>query len=262
MHTTPAQIGLIGDVHGHVQHAVNAVNVLAASGITEVHFLGDFGFVWSGRLLEELALKQLRLTLEANGQIAFVTGGNHENYDRLLAIEPDEAGIRWIRKNIGLLPRGWRAHTPSGRVIASLGGANSIDRYSRKSGVSWWPQEQITEEDLASLGTDPVDILLSHDSPVSGALNERLRSSEHLWHPAGAQYAHEGHYIFHRGFQRVKPKIVLSGHYHLFLDVVETFRDEDGKEFDSRVVILNEGRLPRYVGALDTETLKFQVFGT
>lgn len=259
MHTTPPLLGLVGDVHGQAAHAVAAVDALHARGVTEVHFLGDFGMVWSGRNSDDMALKRLRLALEANGQTAFVTGGNHENYDRLLAIEPDGAGIRWIRKNIGLLPRGWRALTPSGRVIASLGGANSIDRYSRKAGVSWWPQEQITEEDLAALGTDLVDVLLAHDSPMSGALDERLRAGNHLWPAAGLAYSHEGHVMFHRGFRQVKPRLVVSGHYHLFLDVVESFRDEDGAEFESRVVILHESRFPRFVGLLDTESLELKV---
>lgn len=255
MHVSPRRIGLVGDVHGIATHAILAVESLAAQGITEHHFLGDFGFLWNGRNADQLKLKSLRLALERHGGVAFVTGGNHENYDALDRIAPGSDGIRKLTNNIRWLPRGWRFHTSAGRVIASLGGANSIDRNRRRPGTSWWPQEQITEEDLVALGSEPVDILLAHDAPITRGLTGRLASSAHLWSAAAIAYADMGQQMFHRGFTAVQPKLVVSGHYHLHVDTTEDFRAPDGTVFTSRSVILNESQASPYIGILDTETL-------
>ncbi|MBC7760527.1 MAG: hypothetical protein H7201_01745 [Candidatus Saccharibacteria bacterium] len=47
-HLSPARIGLVGDVQGDLNVTRNAIKVLGARGIAEIHFLGDFGFVWHG----------------------------------------------------------------------------------------------------------------------------------------------------------------------------------------------------------------------
>ena len=257
-HISPRLLGIVADVHGNVHVALNAINVLVARGITEIHFLGDFGFMWRDDVAGQLAFKRLRLALEDGGATAFVTGGNHENYDLMLAIEPDPEGIRWMRKNIGLIPRGWRASTPSGTTIASLGGANSIDRYNRKPRVSWWWQESITEEDLTALGTEHVDVLLGHDSPKSAALYQKLLPSARFWTPQGLLYSDLGQAMFHRGFMAVTPKLSLGGHYHLRLDTTEEFHDLNGNVFESRAVILDADGEMNSVAILDTETLELE----
>jgi hypothetical protein len=60
--------------------------------------------------------------------------------------------------------------------IGVMGGANSIDKYSRWEGIDWWPQEVITENDIGKLLTKTVanshlDIMLTHDCP-SKKVNE------------------------------------------------------------------------------------------
>lgn len=252
-------IGLIGDVHGQYNHASLAIQMLAEDDVHDLHFLGDFGFVWDGSKAEHSTLDALAHTLGDHDSIAHVTGGNHENFDLLLAIEPDSEGIRWIRHNIALLPRGWRWTAPSGTTIASLGGANSIDRYARKPRQSWWPQEQITDADLAALGSEPVDVLLGHDSPRTMALAVMLRPSDSSWAPRSLEYAHISQAQFHRGFLAVKPKLAVGGHYHMFVDTSEEFVGADGTEFTSRVVVLNESRAARYIAMLDTDTLDLTI---
>jgi hypothetical protein len=256
-------VGIVGDLHSNVGVGVKAIRNLVASGVKQVHFLGDFGFVWAGGQRQNLALKPISAALKLGGAVGFVTGGNHEGYDEWDAIEPDADGIRWIRKNIGLLPRGWRAESPAGNIVASLGGANSIDMpYRVRSRSGWWPQEQITEDDLAALGRDRVDILLGHDAPLSPTLASRLFKNQHLWEPEGLRYAELGHAMFHRGFTQVRPRMSLAGHYHLFQDVVERYRGEDDKAFETRVIVMNaDGHFPT-TAVLDTDTLviEFQEF--
>lgn len=258
-HRSPTTIGLVGDVHGSLPHSVAAIAALAAKGITEVHFLGDFGFLWTGAPIEEGRLNTLNGLLRNKGQTAFVTTGNHENYDLIEPIIADSDGIKWVRDSIGILPRGWRAETPSGRVLASLGGANSIDRYQRVPHLSWWPQEQIEQADVDALGTTPVDILLGHDSPTTDTLVDYLAPSAHLWDPRGLSYSNDGRQVFHDAFLQVRPRIVISGHYHCHLDTFEKFVTKDGVDFESRVVILHESRFPRFVAYLDTTSLDLKV---
>ena len=250
-------IGLVGDVHGVYPAAVQAIRRLSERGAHELHFLGDFGFVWDDRRAERMALDELQRVLDAAGSRIFVTGGNHENYDLLLAIEPDAGGLRWIRPSIALLARGWRDTTPSGRVIASLGGANSIDRYSRKPGSSWWPREQIVDSDLAALGGEPVDILLGHDSPQTETLYLELLPNERMWSKPGLAYAHAGQAVFHRGFLAVRPKLAVGGHYHRHIDTTATFIGCGDEVFTSRIVVLADGGShDPYLAVLDTQTLE------
>jgi hypothetical protein len=133
MKKIPKRIGVVGDLHGNTGVGKKAIELLGTAAVEEVHFLGDFGFVWDGTHRQDLALKPIRQALDRIGCRGLVTGGNHENYDLWYAIEPDDDGIRWVRNNIGLLPRGWRAESPAGNIVASLGGANSIDMPYRRS---------------------------------------------------------------------------------------------------------------------------------
>ena len=260
-HTSPRRIGLVGDAHGNVGFGVKAINTLIERGVREIHFLGDFGFVWLGKQTQNLALKSLELALTRGSAVAVVTGGNHEGYTEWQKIQPDKNGYRWVRKHIALLPRGWRSTTESGRVIASLGGANSIDRYSRKPadiGGTWWREEQITESDLDALGNEPVDVLLGHDSPITEALTRKLIPTQHLWNPQGLAYSDRGQAMFDRGVRQVAPELVVGGHYHLFLDTNQQFKKPNGEPFESRVVILNAEFHYPSVAILDTDDLSLE----
>jgi hypothetical protein len=258
-HLSPKRIGLIGDVHGDLRNTKRAIRMLAAEGITEMHFLGDFGFVWTGLHGEERDLNTLDRELAAHSAQAFVTGGNHEGYDRWSKVAISATGTRAVRDTIELLPRGWKANSPSGTVIASLGGANSIDMPARvRTGEPFWSAEQITEDDLASLGDDPVDVLLGHDAPRSALLRALLKLNQDHWEAAGIAYADRGQEMFHRGFAQVRPKLAVSGHYHLHMDAVETFEGSDGAPFECRTVILNSDGQPYTVAVLDTDSLRLE----
>ena len=249
------RIGLISDVHATVPIITRAIRQLAARGVKQMHSLGDFAIPWNGHPEEELQLKAVRLELEKHDATLLITGGNHEGYDEWEKVPVSEDGIRWIRHNIGLLPRGWRALSPAGNIIASLGGANSIDRYSRRPHRAWWPQESITPADLAALGHERVDILLGHDVPQSTALLNFLKPNERLWSAAGLAYAHEGHAMFHRGVQQVTPRMTIGGHYHLHLDSTERFTDVEGRTFETRVIVMDADGRHTTVAVLDTDAL-------
>ncbi|WP_372983351.1 metallophosphoesterase [Microbacterium sp.] len=80
----------------------------------------------------------------------YVTLGNHEPWDQitpLLNKHPGEAvrasDLTWI------LPRPARLSI-GGRSVLSLGGAASVDRESRIEGLTWWPDEAITDAHVAA----------------------------------------------------------------------------------------------------------------
>ena len=256
MHRSPVLIGLVGDVHGTLAIAVGAIRALAAEGITEIHFLGDFGFLWDGSHAESQLLDMLSESLSDHGAMALVTGGNHEGYDEWEKLRPNQHGVKWARKNIVLLPRGWRATSPGGNIIASLGGANSVDKFSRlRQDHGHWDAEQITERDLNTLGTDKVDILLGHDAPKTPELTKLTSATSGDWEPAGLAYAEKGQAMYQRAVDQVQPRLTVSGHYHLHLDVVGRFTGPAGDCFDTRVVILNaDGNAPT-IASLDTDSL-------
>ena len=262
-HRSPRSIGLVGDIHASVGVAMRAIRRLASASITEIHFLGDFGLLWSGGSTEDLLLDMVSTCLTENNATAFITGGNHEGYDEWEKVPSDEHGVRNARANIRLLPRGWRSTSPNGNVIASFGGANSIDQPARMRAKSgYWAAEQITESDLLALGDTPVDLLLGHDAPMATELMQLLETRVDRWEPEGLEYAGRGHAMFQRAVAQVHPKLTVSGHYHFHLDVTETFTDSHGIEFESRVVILNADGHPPTLAIVDTDalTIEYPVF--
>jgi len=106
---------------------------------------GDFGAIWSyATLAEELYYyRALPFT------VLFVDG-NHENFDLLNSypVERWRGGkVHKIRPDIIHLMRG-QVFEIEGRTIFTFGGATSIDKFMRREGVSWWPQELPTREEL------------------------------------------------------------------------------------------------------------------
>jgi hypothetical protein len=176
----------------------------------------------------------------------------------------DEWGYRRLSRRIIWLPRGWRGTSAAGTVVASLGGANSINRDRRDPSVSghvaaWHPEEQITEHDLRTLGSNTVDILLGHDAPISKALKRHTARQRRAWTPDGIAYAAAGQAMFHRGVHQVRPKLVLSGHYHHYLDTTVRLQPHGDESATVRSVILDRNRTAHSVGIVDVDQLEVDV---
>lgn len=259
------RIGLLGDPHADLQWIKLAIRNLTRTGIQQIHVLGDFGFLSNGIRRERQRLGLVTEQLTSRNAFMYVTGGNHEGYPTLHRRYPlDEWGYRRLSRRIIWLPRGWRGVTAAGTVIASIGGANSISRGHRDQTMSghvaaWYPEEQITEDDLEALGSAPVDVLLGHDAPISRALQRHVARQRRFWTPDGIAYAAAGQAMFHRGVLQVQPKLVLSGHYHRYLDTTLLLRLHGREPVSVRSVILDRNRTAHSVGILHVDALNVDV---
>ncbi len=117
-------VAMAGDWHGSWKHAGPALADIGERGITTVLHAGDFG-IWpgpSGRaFLDHVTGRATRY-----GMTIYVTPGNHEDWSRLLRIEPkqrDELGaLLWVSDRVAVFPRdpaGTASPSPDARSSAS-----------------------------------------------------------------------------------------------------------------------------------------------
>jgi len=253
------KIGFVGDLHGDMEHVLIAARTLHDLGVKVIIVTGDFGFIWP-RINYRRSLDKLSSRLNALDITLYFVDGNHEWFPELLSYAQDQDGLRSIRDNVIHLPRGYRIELTSGAMFAALGGANSIDRDLRKEGLDWWPEESITETDLALLGSELVDVLVGHDAPLGlRILDQFLDSTKSSWAPDMVRYSHEGRAQFHKGFAAVRPRIYIGGHYHYFVNERISIDGASGPL--SRVLLLDtNGPKSTSLAVLTVATLELVAF--
>lgn len=209
---TAARVGLLGDLHGDVQHLLLAMRSMWARDVDVLFALGDVGLVWPGENWNR-ALDKVARRLAAQGMTLYFLDGNHDWHAKINEFPLDDDGLRRPRPNILFAPRGYRTTLSSGRTLAVLGGANSIDRDYRVEGESWWPSESITEDDLSALGGEHADILLGHEAPLDIPQLDHLLAVQKLgWPRSVVQYAEEGRH-FHSCTTRTLRPAQKAGHF-------------------------------------------------
>ncbi|NEN07844.1 hypothetical protein G3T36_18465 [Diaminobutyricibacter tongyongensis] len=229
-------VAAIGDIHGDLPALFRILDVLAERGVHCVIGLGDVGILWGRNSKHDIDKLEARVT--ANQQTFYWVDGNHENHDLIAKYPIDDRGQRPISTNVIHLPRGDRITLPTGRTLAAFGGANSVD-VAMRSRTSWWPAESITDDNLATLGTEHADILIGHDAPEDVLrLDNYLARTAFMWPETGIRYSQQGRAMFHRGFMQIQPKLSLGGHYHLPIDETVGYVVGD-KGFSTRVVVLD-----------------------
>ncbi|MBQ9902045.1 MAG: metallophosphoesterase [Clostridia bacterium] len=132
---------------------------------------GDFGGIWNGNRKDNYWLNWLE---KKNFTTLFVDG-NHENFPALAEYEEcswNGGKVQFIRPSVIHLMRGY-VFDLEGMKIFAMGGARSYDRIFRKEGVTWWPEEMPSEEEIRrarqnlALNDNQVDIMITHDAPQS-----------------------------------------------------------------------------------------------
>lgn len=160
---------VVGDTHGDLEWVLDDVIPMARKhDCDRIMQLGDFGFVWDD--MSATALRRLSHLMTAAELPLHFLPGNHENHpmlDQLTAMASrDPWGHIEIAPNIFYTGR-VHAWQWAGQRIAAVGGATSIDWKLRTPGVSWWPEEALTdEEEQQAIALGPVDLLFTHDSPI------------------------------------------------------------------------------------------------
>jgi len=165
-------IGLVGDLEGDRDWAVNRLRALGGRGDVEVACqLGDLRFGMGEHHQEYLAAIE-SVCAEHDLRLLCI-GGNHENWallDRLSAQprwQDDDGSPKPIdvSDHVTMLPRGHRWEL-GGRSFVALGGAPSVNRHVLTEGVDWWPSEVILDEHVAAtIAGGHAEVMLTHDSP-------------------------------------------------------------------------------------------------
>lgn len=227
------EVVFFGDWHGAGRYTEKAMYRLKNSGKVPDAFVhaGDFGFSKRDRYVN-----LVNTVLKVLDREMFVVPGNHEDYDYLDTLPLDDRGFQIAGSNLFVVPRGHRWEW-GGVTFAGLGGAYSVDRRFRTLGKSWWPQEEITEEDyLKTVSGGHVDVLVTHEAPwrppergFDGKLPFTLSRSEERQSKKGRDFVA-------RALVATTPRLHVHGHWHryyerMFRDTVVVGLDCDGAPY-------------------------------
>jgi len=177
--------------------------------------VGDFGF-WAEGWGTEHYLDSIEKDAREYGIPVYWLDGNHEDHSRKAEFNDPEN-----RPMTTYLPRGFRWDWWGKRFMA-VGGAMSVDKHYRKEGVSWWPEELLTDDEVDYACRDdgiPVDVVFSHDCPrgvnIPGVGPDTKSGVRGSW-PADVLYEAEIHRNKVRKiWESVMPGLWVHGHYHI-----------------------------------------------
>lgn len=229
------RVMLAGDWHGNLDWATVTFDAAAASACPVILQLGDFG-LWPGR--EEQWLDQVEDLARTREVSLTWVDGNHEHHDWLEGLG---RGLVQLRPHVTWASRGSR-WAWSGVRFGALGGAVSVDRFLRRPGVNWWPQEMVSQSDVERLGEEPLDVLATHASPMQ--LGPRLRLPESIGRDVRTVSD-----LVAEAARRTGARLVVHGHHHVrHSSETGSYRVEglarDGQPGSWAVLDLEKGSVP------------------
>ncbi|GAA1218376.1 metallophosphoesterase [Microbacterium maritypicum] len=238
------RVAVCGDWHGNLGWArmlARALPALAPDVTTMLH-LGDW---WMSPAATD------EVFAETNIERIYVTLGNHEPWGEITPLlnEHPGAAVR-VSDIIWLLPRPARLSI-GGRRVLSLGGAASVDRQSRIEGLTWWPDEAISDQNVAEASAGgPADLMLTHESPAGTPVRpvrEILRTNPHGFPKTALDASAASRARVAEVWDAVRPELLTHGHLH----APGGGKTEDGRRVASMGRDGQEGNL----GILDMKTL-------
>ncbi|QDE34844.1 metallophosphatase family protein [Microbacterium foliorum] len=239
------RVAVCGDWHGNVGWARTIARVLPylASDVKTLLHLGDWAMP---------AAEMDEVFAETDIDRILVTVGNHEQFDQitpLLDAHPGQA-VR-VSRLTWFLPRPARL-TIGGRRVLSLGGAASVDRQSRIEGLTWFPDEAVSDESIAAaIAGGPADLMLTHEGPAGTPVRpvrEILRTNPHRFPKTALEASAASRARIAEVWDAVRPELLAHGHMH----VAAGGKTEDGRRVASLGRDGHEGNL----AILDMTTLK------
>ena len=133
---------------------------------------GDAGFVWYGDDAADGRDKMVLDTINALGFTVCFVDGNHENHHALNlypVVEFHGGKAHKLRDNVYHLMRGEIFDFES-KTYWTFGGAASVDKLRRTPGISWWPEEVPSNEEIMYgfdkvMTVGKVDYIITHQIP-------------------------------------------------------------------------------------------------
>lgn len=217
----PQRILLVGDLHMNTLAAHQVIDHAQALGVDLILQLGDFGF-WPRTSAGQKYLNEVESKLSTFGLDLWFIPGNHEDWTSLAERPIEDDGLGIITEHIRGIPVGHRWTWRSTRWLA-IGGAPSVDKHLRTEGVDWFPEEEITEKQLAAIvAAGPADLVVAHDAPMGTDFLDR-RYQQHLdpwerdsWWPVSAQLRADAHQErLRRILDGVEARRWFHGHHHV-----------------------------------------------
>lgn len=180
-------VRFIGDIHGIYGHYLKRL-----VGVNESVQVGDFGFGFGEAGRAEFIDEMFSHGLGTHRMIR----GNHD--------DPDEA-----LKSKHFISDG----TVEGNVMY-VGGAASIDRAYRTEGVSWWANEESTEEELDELvaiyDKARPEILVTHECPEDFAVKTMIPLVHGI-----SNFPSRTRVALQKMHDIAKPRLHIFGHWHV-----------------------------------------------
>lgn len=200
---------IAGDTHGHASAVEQKARIAKNLGADRIMVVGDFG-MWSGWKGIEF-LDDVNAIAREYGIHVFALPGNHEDHDQwekwLDMGLPTSSGFTYVRDRLLISPKvhSWKW---GNKRFFICGGAVSIDKQWRVEGVSWWRNEEFTEENLASVekykGPD-IDFLFTHDCSDHTPFHSRLKPDLD---------SQENRRRIDRAIRALRPRYHFHGHMH------------------------------------------------
>lgn len=202
----------VGDLHGDWGSFNNLINKKKPEIILQC---GDFGY-WPS--LERLNSRIYKLPvwklrgIKSRDTLVYWCDGNHEEFPRLYEdLKREQVNYDSVN-GIGFVvyaPRGSILELPDKRKVLFIGGASSVDKNLRTPGIDWFPEENITNDDLdlALEHEDEIDIIISHTCPVEFD----MRSSNRF-----DKYLDSNREALSLILEKYKPDLWYFGHWHCY----------------------------------------------
>ena len=203
-------VHILGDIHGNFTKLNFKAMSLKDDTIIQV---GDFGVGFRSRKHMDEMMEALNLSLSVGNNKLLVIRGNHD--------DPSYFVGNYNFSNIEFLPD-YTVRRIENKNYLFVGGAISIDRISRKEGVSYWKDERfILDLDKINAIQENIDVVITHSSPT---FCQPVGFNDLVWH-----YIHLDPPLYHELLQerddlekmydtlRLKGHMLeywLYGHFH------------------------------------------------
>lgn len=198
---------LAGDTHGDAANINHLFNKAKGNDCEKILVLGDFGHfphLKSGRTFyNEISRSAIK-----NGIELHWIKGNHDNHHDL----KQYSGCVELHPNI-FFHQNLNVWTWGKYTFCAIGGAHSIDKECRTEEIDWWSNEQISLSDIEGAAhiQSPVDVVLSHDCPISVDISKYLDYKRDI-------KTHGNRQKLQDIVEILKPKMLFHGHYHQRID--------------------------------------------